>query len=106
MSAASQLPTAMTVAQFLAWTPPHDVDRWELIDGTPCAMSPSSPRHGAIQPRQPAFWPTISTAILAGASSPNPVSGHGNAQRPRGPIWASLASPSARKIDCYVSHWC
>ena len=49
MSAASQLPVAMTVAQFLAWTPPHDVDRWELIDGTPCAMSPASPRHGAIQ---------------------------------------------------------
>lgn len=48
MSAANQLPAAMTVAEFLAWNPPGG-DRWELIDGTPRAMAPSSPRHGAIQ---------------------------------------------------------
>ena len=47
MSAANQLPAAMTVAEFLAWNPGGD--RWELVDGTPRAMAPSSPRHGAIQ---------------------------------------------------------
>lgn len=47
MSAATQLPTTMTVAEFLAWDP--DGDRWELIDGTPRAMAPATPRHGAIQ---------------------------------------------------------
>ena len=49
MSSANQLPAAMTVAQFLAWRPPGNPDRWELIDGAPRAMSPSSPRHGLIQ---------------------------------------------------------
>jgi Uma2 family endonuclease len=49
MSAANQLPGAMTVAEFLAWTPPDAIDRWELIDGTPRAMAPATPRHGAIQ---------------------------------------------------------
>jgi Uma2 family endonuclease len=48
MSAANQLPAAMTVAQFLAWTPPYGGDRWELVDGMPRAMAPASPRHGAI----------------------------------------------------------
>ncbi len=48
MSAANQLPAAMTVAAFLNWNP-QDSDRWELIDGTPQAMAPASPRHGAIQ---------------------------------------------------------
>jgi Uma2 family endonuclease len=48
MSAADQLPAAMTVAEFLDWNP-QDGDRWELIDGTPQAMAPASPRHGAIQ---------------------------------------------------------
>jgi Uma2 family endonuclease len=38
----------MTVAEFLGWNP-QDGDRWELIDGTPQAMAPASPRHGAIQ---------------------------------------------------------
>jgi Uma2 family endonuclease len=47
MSAANQLPAAMTVAEFLAWNPGGD--RWDLVDGTPRAMAPSSPRHGAIQ---------------------------------------------------------
>jgi Uma2 family endonuclease len=48
MSAANQLPAAMTAADFLSWNP-QDSDRWELIDGTPQAMAPASPRHGAIQ---------------------------------------------------------
>jgi Uma2 family endonuclease len=48
MSAANQLPAAMTVAEFLDWNP-QDSDRWELIDGSPQAMAPASPRHGAIQ---------------------------------------------------------
>src|SRR4051794_9575941 len=48
MSAANQLPAAMTVAEFLAWNP-QDSDRWELVDGTPQAMAPAAPRHGAIQ---------------------------------------------------------
>jgi len=38
----------MTVAEFLGWNP-QDGDRWELIDGTPQAMAPASPRHRAIQ---------------------------------------------------------
>ena len=50
MSAAAQLPHLMTVAEFLAWNSPagSDPDRWELRDGHPIAMAPSSPRHGAI----------------------------------------------------------
>jgi Uma2 family endonuclease len=48
MSAANQLPSAMTAAEFLDWNP-QDSDRWELIDGTPQTMAPASPRHGAIQ---------------------------------------------------------
>ena len=48
MSAANQLPAGMTVAEFLAWNS-RDGDRWELIDGTPRAMAPAAPRHGAIQ---------------------------------------------------------
>lgn len=38
----------MTVDEFLDWNP-QDSDRWELIDGTPRAMAPAAPRHGAIQ---------------------------------------------------------
>jgi Uma2 family endonuclease len=49
MSAANQLPTTMTVAEFLAWEPPDFSDRWELIDGSPRAMAPASPPHGFIQ---------------------------------------------------------
>jgi Uma2 family endonuclease len=48
MSAANQLPATMTVAEFVAWKPPGG-DRWQLVDGTPQAMAPSSPGHGAIQ---------------------------------------------------------
>ena len=46
MSAANQLPATMTAVEFLAWNP---ADRWELVDGTPRAMAPASPKHGAIQ---------------------------------------------------------
>jgi Uma2 family endonuclease len=48
MSAANQLPATMTAVEFLTWNP-RDSDRWELIDGTPRAMAPASPRQGAIQ---------------------------------------------------------
>jgi Uma2 family endonuclease len=48
MSAANPLPAVMSVSEFLAWNPLGG-DRWELVDGTPRAMAPSSPRHGAIQ---------------------------------------------------------
>jgi Uma2 family endonuclease len=49
MSAASKLPPVMTAGEFLAWVPPGGGDRWELVDGTPHAMAPATPRHGAIQ---------------------------------------------------------
>jgi len=39
----------MTVAEFLDWAPPGGGHRWELVDGTPRAMAPATPRHGAIQ---------------------------------------------------------
>jgi Uma2 family endonuclease len=48
MSAANQLPYLMTVAEFLDWPTPDGSDRWELVEGTPEAMAPSHPRHGAI----------------------------------------------------------
>jgi Uma2 family endonuclease len=47
MSAATKLPV-MTAAEFLNWDAPDGSDRWELVEGIPRAMSPSSPRHGAI----------------------------------------------------------
>jgi Uma2 family endonuclease len=46
MSQAKQLPAAMTAGEFLDWNP---AGRWQLIDGTPQAMAPASPKHGAIQ---------------------------------------------------------
>lgn len=49
MSAATKLPDAMTASEFMDWTAPDGSDRWELVDGTPRAMAPASPRHGAIQ---------------------------------------------------------
>jgi len=48
-SAANQLPYLMTVAEFLDWETPDGSDRWELIDGTPEAMTPASDRHGPIE---------------------------------------------------------
>jgi Uma2 family endonuclease len=51
MSAANQLPDLMTVAEFLVWETPDGSNRWELVEGAPEAMAPSSPRHGAIAAR-------------------------------------------------------
>ena len=48
MNSASRLPAAMPVAEFLDWTGPDGSERWELVEGQPRAMAPSSPRHGAI----------------------------------------------------------
>ncbi len=38
----------MTVAEFLAWDAPGET-RWQLIDGDPVAMAPTSRTHGALQ---------------------------------------------------------
>ncbi len=48
MVAALKIPEVMTVEQFLNWAYPGSW-LWQLIDGVPVAMSPPSPRHGAIQ---------------------------------------------------------
>ncbi len=48
MAAALKIPEVMTVEQFLNWASPGSW-LWQLIDGMPVAMSPPSPRHGAIQ---------------------------------------------------------
>lgn len=48
MSADNELPSAMTVADFLVWET-WDSDRWELIDGVPRAMAAAFPRHSFIQ---------------------------------------------------------
>ena len=44
----SDPPSVMTVEEFLDWETPDGSDRWELVDGTPIAIGPSSLRHGAI----------------------------------------------------------
>ncbi len=41
-------PPEMSVAEFLAWDAP-EVGRWELVDGVPVAMAPTSRTHGALQ---------------------------------------------------------
>ena len=48
MAAAPTMPDLMTTEEFLRWDSP-DGYLWQLIDGLPVAMSPPSPRHGAIQ---------------------------------------------------------
>jgi Uma2 family endonuclease len=48
MNTAVKIPVRMTVAEFLAWTPPTQ-EFWQLIDGVPQAMAPASRTHGAIQ---------------------------------------------------------
>ena len=48
MSSALKPPDPMTVAEFLAWNAPPGV-RWQLVDGEPIAMAPSSRTHGALQ---------------------------------------------------------
>ena len=48
MAAALKMPDLMTTEEFLRWDSPGGC-LWQLIDGLPVAMSPPSPRHGAIQ---------------------------------------------------------
>jgi Uma2 family endonuclease len=38
----------MTVAEFLAWDAPGET-RWQLVDGEPIAMAPTSRTHGTLQ---------------------------------------------------------
>jgi len=48
MSSALKPPTEMTVAGFLAWNAPEGA-RWQLIDGEPTSMAPTSRTHGMLQ---------------------------------------------------------
>jgi Uma2 family endonuclease len=48
MVAFAALPVHMSVAEFLAWAP-GTRERWQLVDGVPCAMAPASLTHGALQ---------------------------------------------------------
>jgi len=48
MSALPKIPVRMTVAEFLAWSPPPN-QLWQLVDGEPQAMAPASVTHGAVQ---------------------------------------------------------
>ena len=48
MVAARKAPASMTVAEFLAWNAPGG-PAWQLIDGIPVAMAPSSGTHAVIQ---------------------------------------------------------
>ncbi|HYZ33151.1 MAG TPA: Uma2 family endonuclease [Crenalkalicoccus sp.] len=43
-----KVPGRLTVKEFLAWCPPGGY-LWQLVDGTPQAMSPPGATHGAIQ---------------------------------------------------------
>lgn len=48
MSSVLKPPTEMTVAEFLCWDAPGP-GRWQLVDGEPVAMAPTSRTHGALQ---------------------------------------------------------
>jgi Uma2 family endonuclease len=48
MVALSRIPAFMTADEFLAWNPPG-TERWQLLDGEPCAMAPASRTHGTLQ---------------------------------------------------------
>jgi Uma2 family endonuclease len=48
MGAIARIPVRMTVAEFLAWDA-GDGRLWQLVDGEPQAMAPSSRTHGAMQ---------------------------------------------------------
>ena len=48
MEAALQIPSVMSVREFLSWNAPAGT-RWQLIDGIPTAMAPTSRTDGAIQ---------------------------------------------------------
>lgn len=47
MSEAVKIPVYMSVDEFLAWNPGGE-EKWQLVDGMPQAMAPSSTVHGAI----------------------------------------------------------
>jgi Uma2 family endonuclease len=47
MSAATKVPSPMTVAEFLAWNP-DDGQSWQLVDGEPRAMAPARNAHAAL----------------------------------------------------------
>lgn len=53
MSNAARLDPPMTVEEFQDWVPEPGLEgwRWQLIDGTPVGMAPTSNAHGAIQSR-------------------------------------------------------
>jgi Uma2 family endonuclease len=48
MGPALKLPDVMTMTEFLAWDTP-DGRFWQLVDGQPVAMAPTSRTHGIIQ---------------------------------------------------------
>jgi Uma2 family endonuclease len=48
MSSALKPPERMTVAEFLVWDAPGET-RWQLVDGEPVAMAPTSRTHGTLQ---------------------------------------------------------
>ena len=48
MDAAVQIPPVMSLREFLAWDAPWG-QRWQLVDGKPRAMAPTSRTHGTIQ---------------------------------------------------------
>jgi Uma2 family endonuclease len=48
MGSALKPPALMTVAEFLAWNAPGET-RWQLVDGMPVAMAPTSRTHGTLQ---------------------------------------------------------
>jgi Uma2 family endonuclease len=48
MSSVLKPPDRMTVAEFLAWDAPGETC-WELVDGEPIAMAPTSRTHGSLQ---------------------------------------------------------
>ena len=51
MSTALRVPHRMTVAEFQDWPPPAGAEdrRWNLVDGEPVCMAPTSVTHGLIQ---------------------------------------------------------
>ena len=53
MSNAARLDPPMTVEEFQDWVPEPGLEgwRWQLIDGTPVGVAPTSNAHGAIQSR-------------------------------------------------------
>lgn len=48
MSSALSIPPVMTVPEFLAWNAPAG-SSWQLVEGVPTAMAPTSRTHGVIQ---------------------------------------------------------